>query len=257
MFNEGRDHVCFILLYIHIIYFWLCWVFPAPQSSLVAPSGDYSSLQWDGFSLWLLLLQSTGSVVVAHGLSCSKACGIFPDQGLNSCLLQWQVDSLPLSHQRSPVSYLIYTITSCLYTEVSWQGAWDNLSKYLMTRINQNRFRWEGPRVSRGDLSRESALSSKQRVEDEEPSPGGNWSKRLPERLKENPGKMLGRRMFQRGGSGQQPQISTAEHCREVKCPHGGSSGTTEKGFGGPERTAQVKNEWGKQVIKISRINIS
>ena len=38
-------------------------------------------------------LQSTGSVVVAHGLSCSAACGIFPDQGLNPCPLHWQVDS--------------------------------------------------------------------------------------------------------------------------------------------------------------------
>ena len=30
-------------------------------------------------------LQSTGSVVVANGLSCSEACGIFPDQGSNLC----------------------------------------------------------------------------------------------------------------------------------------------------------------------------
>ena len=37
--------------------------------------------------------QSTGSVVVAHGLSCSAACGIFPDQGSNPCPLHWQVDS--------------------------------------------------------------------------------------------------------------------------------------------------------------------
>ena len=28
-------------------------------------------------------LQSTGSVAVAHGLSCPSACGIFPDQRLN------------------------------------------------------------------------------------------------------------------------------------------------------------------------------
>ena len=28
-----------------------------------------------------------GSVVVAHGPSCSAACGIFPDQGLNPCPL--------------------------------------------------------------------------------------------------------------------------------------------------------------------------
>ena len=32
-------------------------------------------------------LQSTGSVVVAHGLSCSAACGIFPDQRSNPCPL--------------------------------------------------------------------------------------------------------------------------------------------------------------------------
>ena len=36
---------------------------------------------------------------MAQGLSCSEACGIFPDQGSNLCLLHWQVDSLPLSHQ--------------------------------------------------------------------------------------------------------------------------------------------------------------
>ena len=61
-----------------------------------------------GFSLrWLLLLRSTGyrhtgfsncgtwaqqlwlagSVVVAHGLSCSMACGIFLDKGSNPCPL--------------------------------------------------------------------------------------------------------------------------------------------------------------------------
>ena len=35
-------------------------------------------------------LKSTGSVVVAHGLSCPMACGIFPDQGSNLCPLPWQ-----------------------------------------------------------------------------------------------------------------------------------------------------------------------
>ena len=38
-------------------------------------------------------LWSTGSVVVAHGLGCSAACGIFPDQGSNPCPLHWQADS--------------------------------------------------------------------------------------------------------------------------------------------------------------------
>ena len=58
-------------------------------------------------TIWPLLLRSTGSrragsVVVAHGLSCSAACGIFPDQGSNPCPLHWQADSQPLRHQGSP-----------------------------------------------------------------------------------------------------------------------------------------------------------
>ena len=40
---------------------------------------------------------------VAHGFSCSVAHGIFLDQGSNLCLLYWQTNSLPLSHQGSPI----------------------------------------------------------------------------------------------------------------------------------------------------------
>ena len=39
---------------------------------------------------------------MAHGLSCSAACGIFLDQVLNLHLLHWQVDSLSLSHRKAP-----------------------------------------------------------------------------------------------------------------------------------------------------------
>ena len=38
-------------------------------------------------------------MVVAPGLSCSMACKVFLDQGLNPYLLHWQADSLQLSHQ--------------------------------------------------------------------------------------------------------------------------------------------------------------
>ena len=48
---------------------------------------------------------SSGSIVVAHRLSCSAPCGFFPDQGLNPCLLHWQVDSLPLSHQEALLTH--------------------------------------------------------------------------------------------------------------------------------------------------------
>ena len=40
---------------------------------------------------------------MGHGLSCSEAFVIFSQQRSNPCLLHWQVDSLPLSHQGSPV----------------------------------------------------------------------------------------------------------------------------------------------------------
>ena len=64
------------------------------------------------------LLQSTGSrragsAIVAHGPSCSGACGIFPDQGSNPCPLHWQVDSQPLRHQGSP------EVTS--YSKTMWE----------------------------------------------------------------------------------------------------------------------------------------
>ena len=100
-FNFG-----FIYLF---IYLWLCWVFISVRGlSLVAASGGHSSSRCAGLSLLRpLLLRSTGSrhagsVIVAHGPSCSTACGIFPDQVLNPCPLHWQADSQPLCHQGSP-----------------------------------------------------------------------------------------------------------------------------------------------------------
>ena len=100
------------------IYFWVCWVFVSVQGlSLVAESGGHSSSQCAGLSpSWPLLLRSTGSrrtgsVVVAHGLSCSAACGIFPDQGSNPCPLHWQADSQPLRHQGSPMVLLFIGIS--------------------------------------------------------------------------------------------------------------------------------------------------
>ena len=98
-----------------------------PGVSLVVESGGYSGCS-ASLLQWLLLLQrtdsralrlqklwhvsplvadpglwSTSSIVVAHRLSCSRACGIFLDQESNLCLMHWQADSLPLSHQGSPL----------------------------------------------------------------------------------------------------------------------------------------------------------
>ena len=102
-------------LFIYLfIYFWLCWVFVSVRGlSPVAASGGHSSLWCAGLSLsWPLLLRSTGSrrtgsVIVAHGPSCSVACGILPDQGSNPCPLHWQADSQPLRHQGSPTAFYL------------------------------------------------------------------------------------------------------------------------------------------------------
>ena len=99
----------FFFLYIYFIYLFLtalglrccAWAFSScgeqgllfiavrrlliVVASLIAEHG----LQAHGLQqLW-----HTGSVVVAHGLSCSMACGILPEQGSNPCPLHWQADS--------------------------------------------------------------------------------------------------------------------------------------------------------------------
>ena len=66
-----------------------------------------------------LLLRSmgsrrAGSAIVAHGPSCSAACGVFPDQGSNPCPLHWQADSQPLRHQGSPSCSLLLELSSKL-----------------------------------------------------------------------------------------------------------------------------------------------
>ena len=125
----GKSQCClcfffFFLIFIYLfIYFWLCWVFVSVRGlSLVAVSRGHSSSRCAGLSLSRpLLLRSTGSrrsgsVIVAHGPSCSAACGIFPDQGSNPCPLHWQADSQPLRHQGSHL--LMFSIILDLYPEV-------------------------------------------------------------------------------------------------------------------------------------------
>ena len=75
-----------------------CWVsVTALALSLPVASGGYSwrasfSRQWlSCCGAWALDAQA--SVVVAHGLSCSTACRIFPDQWSNWCPLYCKADS--------------------------------------------------------------------------------------------------------------------------------------------------------------------
>ena len=80
---------------------------PCVGFSLVLVSGVYS-----GYGVWASRYSSSSHcrawalgmpalVVGAHGLSCSKARGIFLDQGSSHCLQHWKEDSSPLDRQGS------------------------------------------------------------------------------------------------------------------------------------------------------------
>ena len=113
-----KEFLYFLKLFIYLfIYLWLCWVFVSVRGlSPVAASGSHSSSRCTGLSLSRpLLLRGTGSrhagpVVVAHGPSCSTACGIFPDKCSNPCPLHWQADSQPLRHQGSLQNHIFFQI---------------------------------------------------------------------------------------------------------------------------------------------------
>ena len=103
----------FLVLY--FIYLWLCCVFVAAACglSLVVESRGYSLAALHRLLIVVpspvaehRLCAQDSSVVVAHELSCSAACGIFPDQGSNPCLLHRQVHSYPMYHQASPTGFL-------------------------------------------------------------------------------------------------------------------------------------------------------
>ena len=91
--------ILFLKINLFIYLFLVHWVLVAARGlSLVVESGGYSCCRaWAlGTRASVVVargLQNVGSVVVVQGLSCSAACGIFPDQGSNPCPLHWQADS--------------------------------------------------------------------------------------------------------------------------------------------------------------------
>ena len=123
--SEGK--LFFFYFYNFVYLFCLCWVFIALRAFLqlwqvgatlqLQRTAVASLGQWGtqasvvaahmGSAVVTCGLQSTGSIVVVNGLSCSATYGIFQDQGLNLCFLQWQADCLPLSHQGSPFLLLL------------------------------------------------------------------------------------------------------------------------------------------------------
>ena len=89
------SHLYSLFLKFIFIYFWLLlglhrcmWsFFSCDEWELFSSCAEHASHR-DGFSYcgtWVLGLWASG--VVVHGLSCSEACGISPDQGSNPCPL--------------------------------------------------------------------------------------------------------------------------------------------------------------------------
>ena len=77
----------------------------------------------------------TGPIVLVRGPSCSTACGIFPDQGLNPYFLHWLVDSLPLNHHGNHDALLEshekHSPTPCYQQGWSWDSEGAGPSLFL------------------------------------------------------------------------------------------------------------------------------
>ena len=122
--------------FIHLFLAVLGLRFSVRGLSVVAASGGHSSSRCAGLSLSRPLLlrrigsRRAGSAVVAHGLSRSAACGIFPDQGSSPCPLHWQADSQPLRHQGSPRILLYSKNSSKLIRELPDVAFW--LTNYVV-----------------------------------------------------------------------------------------------------------------------------
>ena len=104
-----------------------------------SPCGGFSccgaqTLGHVGFSSCKTRALRLGSVIVMHGLCCSKAYRISLDQGSNLCLLYWQADSLPLDDQESPDLNFLSCVCVCTYIIVSKH-----------THILVPLFLWDGP----------------------------------------------------------------------------------------------------------------
>ena len=94
--------LCFLkfLLIFYLFILWLRWVFVAVCGlPLVAARGvcfldaELGLLTAAAFLVGPGLGAQGGAVVAVHGLSCSAACGFFPEQGSDPCPLRWQADS--------------------------------------------------------------------------------------------------------------------------------------------------------------------
>ena len=102
-----EKNILYIYIYIYIFFFFFFKTFILAEVGLHCCTQAFSScIEWvllsgcsvwafhcSGFSCCEARVLESGSVVVAHGHSCSMACGIFLDQGSNWCPLHCKVYS--------------------------------------------------------------------------------------------------------------------------------------------------------------------
>ena len=119
-----RDHVWALCIGIlAVLGLHCCMNFLLGVVGKATPCCGVWASHWGGFSCFEAQALSTAALAaVAHGLnsrnswtldcwlgSCGTwAFGIFLHQGSNPCLLHWQADSLPLSHQGNLQSILVF-----------------------------------------------------------------------------------------------------------------------------------------------------
>ena len=91
MTNDVEYHFFLMILglYSLFIYFWVCWIFAVARGlSPVAASRGYSSCRaWAAHCSGFSCCGAQAQLTVVQEPSCLRACGIFPDQGSNPCLL--------------------------------------------------------------------------------------------------------------------------------------------------------------------------
>ena len=99
---EYKSFLCICFFFKRIICLFMtalildCFLWPfcsCREQVLLSSCGVWSSHCGSFSCCGMWALGCDGSVVVAYGLSCSVAYGIFLDQRLNPCPLHWQVDS--------------------------------------------------------------------------------------------------------------------------------------------------------------------
>ena len=81
-----------------------------------------------------------GLVLVAHGLSCSAACGIVSNQGSNPCPLHSQVASHPQYHQGSPPRISHFFFTALARASITLLRKSDRWHAYQVYNFKRNAF---------------------------------------------------------------------------------------------------------------------